>query len=248
MKDYHYEKFAEEYDIIEANDNIKKLNQVLDKILKRHGVKSILDMTCGTGEQSIYLHKKGYCVVASDKSRDMLAVAKKKYSFLSWSKGDIRNSVYGKFDAVISIYNAIAHLSKNDFEKALKNIAKNLKEGGIYIFDIFNAEFMRKKFINHEFIDQCIELKNKKFVRFNKNTFDRKRNIMHINQKTYIQEGMQNPRIFMEKWDMQIYASDELRKMLQRNNFGKISFLDICGKKFDRKKSLSLLCIAYKVQ
>ncbi len=38
------------------------------------------------------------------------------------------------------IFNAIGHLTKTDFEKALQNIRTNLKDGGVYVFDIFNLQ------------------------------------------------------------------------------------------------------------
>lgn len=131
MKQYHYGTFAKDYDIIEVNEPIQKFNKILNRILKKHHVKTVLDMTCGTGEQTIYLHKKG---------------------------------------------------------------------------------------------------------------------IMHVNQKTYIQDGLQKPKVLEEHWDMQIYTADELKKTLQRNGFEVLSFLDMNGKNLDRRKSLSLVCVARKLK
>ena len=56
--------------------------------------------------------------------------------------GDMRTLKVGKFDAVITIFNAVGHLTKAGFVKAIKNIHQNLKSGGIYIFDILNLEAM----------------------------------------------------------------------------------------------------------
>ena len=53
---------------------------------------------------------------------------------------DMRTAHKGQFDAVISIFSAIGHLTITDFEIALKNISANLKSHGLYIFDIFNLE------------------------------------------------------------------------------------------------------------
>src|SRR5690606_20096416 len=59
-------------------------------------------------------------------------------------KGDMRTTYAGEFDAVITIFNAIGHLTRHDFEKALRNIHRNLKRGGIYLFDIFNLNYLIK--------------------------------------------------------------------------------------------------------
>ncbi len=58
---------------------------------------------------------------------------------------DMRNVKAGKFDAVITIFNAIGHLTKADFETALQNIHTNLKDDGVYIFDIFNLQALTDK-------------------------------------------------------------------------------------------------------
>jgi SAM-dependent methyltransferase len=246
MKDYNYAAQAEYYDIIEGNTSVKNFNSILDKILKKNNVKSVLDMTCGTGAQAIYLNKEGYDVTASDFSKEMIAIAQKKYPKLKFNQGDVRYVKYGKFDCVISIFNAIGHLSKSDFEKAIQNIADNLKTGGIYIFDIFNLDFMKHGFIKEEFIDTLKEVDGTKFVRFNKNIFDSEKGIINMNQRIYIQKGLSKPKISKESWDMQIYSSSQLKEILERNGFEVVEFLNMDGTKFDKENSLSILTIARK--
>ncbi len=249
MKDYNYSTFAEFYDEIEIDYNkAKKLNEILDKLLKKLGKKTILDMTCGTGFQVEYLSKKGYEIIGSDLNKEMLNIAKKKCPNIKFYHGDMRNAKYGKFDAVITIFNAIGHLSKIDFEKAIRNISDNLNDNGIYIFDIFNLDFMKKNFINHEFIDTSKEVGDIKAVRFNNNKLDSKNGIMKINQKTFIQKGMNKPKIVKEKWDMKIYSSNQLKEMLEMNGFKVLEFMDINGNKLDKNKSLSILTVARKVR
>lgn len=249
MKDYDYSAQAKYYDILEGNtQDVNAFNKILDKLLKNYKVKSVLDLTCGTGAQAIYLHKNGYNVTASDFSKEMVAVAQRKYPKIKFHQADMRYAQFGKFDAVISIFNAIGHLSKSDFAKSIRNIASNLKPNGIYIFDIFNFDFMKHNFISSQFIDTCKEVEGTKYVRFNKNKFNRKKAIMTMNQKTYVQEGIDKPQIFRDSWDMQIYSSEQLKDILNRNGFEVARFLSMDGKKFDREKSLFILTIATKKQ
>jgi ubiquinone/menaquinone biosynthesis C-methylase UbiE len=246
IKEYNYSEIADIYDSLEYSQDYGEVNKILEKIFQKHKIKKVLDITCGTGAQAIHFHKKGYDVTASDFSKEMISVAKKKYPKLDFKKADMRNARLGKFDAVISIFNAIGHLSKKDFEKALRNIGENLNEKGYYLFDIFNLDFMKHGFIKNEFIDAAREIDNKKFVRFNNNKFDGKRGIMHMHQKTYIQEGLQKPKIMNESWDMQIYSSNELKDILERNGFEVLKFLNVDGSKFNKDKSLFILTIARK--
>ena len=53
----------------------------------------------------------------------------------------MRTAHIGEFDAVITIFNSIGHLTKADFEIALRNIHRNLKKDGLYIFDIANLTY-----------------------------------------------------------------------------------------------------------
>ena len=246
MKDYDYSVQAKYYEVLEENPSVEAFNKVLDKLLKKHKVKSVFDITCGTGAQAIYLDKNGYNVTASDFSKEMIAIAQKKYSKIKFRQADMRSVTFGKFDAVISIFNAIGHLSESDFQKAIQNIANNLKTGGVYIFDIFNFDFMKNNFIPYEFIDTCKEVGGTKYVRFNKNKFNKKKQLMTMHQKTYIQEGLDKPKIFKDSWDMQIYSSEQLKNILEKNGFDIVEFLSMNGKKFDKEKSLFILTIAKK--
>ena len=118
MKGYNYATLAKYYDALELGDGgSDDINKFLDNFFKKNKVKSILDITCGTGAQAIYLHKKGYKITASDFSKDMISIAQKKYKKLKFHQADMRTANLGNFDAVISIFNAIGHLSKKDFER-----------------------------------------------------------------------------------------------------------------------------------
>jgi 2-polyprenyl-3-methyl-5-hydroxy-6-metoxy-1,4-benzoquinol methylase len=81
-------------------------------------------------------------VTGSDISSGMLKIAKRKASQeklnIKFLQGDMRNIRVGKFDAAITIFNAIGHLTKAGFEKTMRNIYQNLNAGGIYVFDIIN--------------------------------------------------------------------------------------------------------------
>jgi ubiquinone/menaquinone biosynthesis C-methylase UbiE len=87
-------------------------NKLITKILKKHKTRSVLDLTCGTGSQVFWLLDHGFHVVGSDISRGMLRIAKKKAKLAKKSVkflyGDMRTHKVGQFDAIITIFNAIA--------------------------------------------------------------------------------------------------------------------------------------------
>ena len=199
---------------------------------------------------AIYLSKH-YSVVASDLSRGMIKVAKsrarKEHVKLKFHVGDMRSTNLGKFDAVITIYNSIGHLSENGFNRALKNIRSNLKNKGIYIFDILNAERMKLgKSIKHKFIDLATERKGTKIVRFYRFKMDPRRNVFKIEEEIWLQRGLEKPKVIDEKWDMKIYSLDMLKSLLNKNNFKILSVYGDWGSKFNKIKSDSIVIVAQK--
>lgn len=139
-----YQQMPEYFDAHNVSEDTKAKNAFIEKLLKEQRIKTVLDMTCGTGSQVFYLAERGYDVVGSDFSPALIEIARVKAEKLgkniTFIDGDVRELRVGKFDAVITIFNAIGHLTKEDFEKALQNIHANLKDRGMYIFDIFNLQ------------------------------------------------------------------------------------------------------------
>tara|TARA_Y100000310_G_scaffold138289_2_gene137190 strand:+ start:6977 stop:7741 length:765 start_codon:yes stop_codon:yes gene_type:complete len=252
LKQYDYETIASFYDVLELNasNNYEKINDFLDVLFKKRNVSSVLDVTCGTGAQAIGLAKRGYKVTASDLSENMLAIAKKKAVDLPipFHKEDIKTVQLGTFDAVISIFNAIAHFSKEEFEEILDNLGKNLKSGGLYVFDIFNVTFFSGGgFVEHEFIDRSIEHEGTKYVRFNKNTLDKAKGVMTVHQKSYIQKGLEKALVLKEDWDMQLYTAAELKMLLEKHGFKVLETFGGPGVAFEEEKSVSVWIVAEKV-
>ena len=244
LKQPDYSKFAEYYDAIELGGGKSSGSAIfLDKIFRKNKIKTILDMTCGTGAQSIGLSKKGYQVTASDLNKEMLYIAKKKGKYLGikFSQGDIRSSRFGEFDAVIAMFNSIGHLSRKDFEKAVRNVWDNLKTGGLFVFDIFDLDYMRNgSFIDHRFIDVSMAKEGKRFVRFNKNNLNFRTGIMRIDQETWIQKGLGKPEIWKENWDLQIYTKEQLKAILEHNGFKVVRF-------YSKQEGLFIFTVAKKV-
>lgn len=119
-KPSHYHQDAQHFDTFNE-ENSQLINREIEKIIKKYKIKSVLDLTCGTGSQVFYLVRHGHEVVGSDFNSRMLTIAKQKAKQkklnIRFLKGDMRYAAIGKFGTVITIFNAIGHLTKKDFEK-----------------------------------------------------------------------------------------------------------------------------------
>jgi ubiquinone/menaquinone biosynthesis C-methylase UbiE len=226
------------------------INHTIENILKKHKVKTILDLTCGTGSQVFWLAKRGYEVVGSDFNVNMLNIAKdkarKEKLRVKLLKGDMRTIKVGQFDAVITIFNAVGHLTNGDFEKAMRNIHDNLKDGGLYIFDIYNLSYlMEDNHITDLTIDWQKVVDTTKIRVIQYSTID-KDGILASYTIEYAQKDSDKPKVSKSRQTLQVYTAKQLKEMLQRNGFKVVGQRGIDGSTFNQRTTDRILTIAKK--
>ncbi|MBX9977737.1 MAG: class I SAM-dependent methyltransferase [Alphaproteobacteria bacterium] len=248
-----YNGASNHYDLLHEETDISKItNATIEKILKQYGVKTVLDLTCGTGSQVFYLAKMGYRVTGSDISQGMLSIAEDKarafngVAPIKLLLGDMRTIKVGTFNAAITIFNAIGHLTKAGFEKAMRNISGNLREGGLYVFDIFNLNYL----IHGDNITKL----SIEWLRSSGNT--KHRHIQHsiINDQgiltsyttNYVQEGSEKPKRYTSIGTLQCYTAIKLCEMLKRNGFEVLGQYGMDGMPFSELETERLLTVARK--
>ncbi|USO02269.1 MAG: class I SAM-dependent methyltransferase [Alphaproteobacteria bacterium] len=218
-----YHELTEYFDVHNTSSKITKMNSFIESLLKKYGVQTVLDMTCGTGSQVFFLTNLGYKVAGSDFSPKLLNIARQKAQTMDcdilFIDGDMRTLKVGEFDAVITIFNAIGHLTKSDFEVAIRNIWDNLKVGGVYVFDIFNLSAMTDEVVHnlkmdYEFTVDGIQIHHKQY-----SELDRKNGLLKSYDHYEIYETSGNVRCLDHSFTLQIYTVEELRGMLKRNGF-----------------------------
>ena len=248
-KPSHYNKEADTYDAFNEK-NSKVINQIIASYFKKYKVKSVLDLSTGTGSQAFYLSKLGYEIVGVDINSKMLVIAKNKLKKsdknIKFLKGDMRTKKVGKFDAAITIFNAIGHLTRSDFDSALKNIHANLKLGGIYVFDIFNLDYLLSdNNITQLTIDNQKEIGNKKLREIQYSTINEE-GVLASYDIYHEQEPNKPPKISKAYQTLQVYSKEQLVDMLQSNGFSILMQSDIDGSRFYKYKTERLLVVAKK--
>lgn len=246
-----YETDSQHYDTFnEDTANSRTTNSTIEKILRKHEVRTVLDLTCGTGSQVFWLTKHGYEVTGSDISPGMLGVAKSKAKKekigVRFLLGDMRSIKIGRFDAAITIFNSIGHLTKAGFEKAMRNIHRNLNDGGIYVFDIFNSDyFMDGNNITKLSIEWLRTEGNTKLREIQHSIIDRD-GVLVSYTTHYAQKGSGKLKMSNSIQTLQIYTAKELKEMLSRNGFKVLDQYGIDGAEFSEKKTERIMTIAKK--
>lgn len=252
MKQYDYNAICKYYDVFELNEEENhKRNVFLEKVFKKYKIKTIFDLTCGTGAQAIHFLKKGYDVKASDFSKGMIEEANKKLKNLGskerFLQKDMRKANFGKADAVITMYNAIGHLSKKEFEVALENFKDNLKPKGYYIFDLYNLTKMPEGLPLYKHIDNAVVKSDLFIIRYCVNKLNLSKGRIKTIHEWHIQKSYQPYKVIKNTWDLQLYTLKEMEEVLIKNGF---KVLEVYGSssftEFNDKDSDSIFLIAQK--
>lgn len=248
-KPSHYNKEAAHYDAFnEANSTV--INQCIENILKQHQVTTVLDLACGTGSQVFWLAKRGYDVVGYDLNAKMLQIAKHKAQKeklnIKFIKGDMRSTQAGQFDAVVTIFNAIGHLTRSDFEIAIQNIHKNLKARGLYVFDIFNLNYLLKDAnITKLTIDWQTKTGDTMAREIQYSTISN--DGILASYDIYHEEKEPNqPKITRAFQTLQVYSATQLKCMLEKNGFKVLYQCGINGSRFYDLQTDRIVTVAMK--
>jgi len=96
----------------------------------------LLEVACGTGNYLEFLKEK-FDVSGFDLSRGQIAAAKEKLPSTELFVADMADFDTGRqYDAVICLFSSIAYMrTKKKLEKAIANMAKHTKPGGVVIVE-----------------------------------------------------------------------------------------------------------------
>lgn len=122
-----------------------------EQLLKSHGVKSVLDVSTGSGFHAVQLKQAGFEVVATDGSGTMLDKARQnflehKLAIESHHKEwlELDPDVLGTFDAVVCLGSSLCHVFEAGARMSvLGTFRALLKPGGVLIVDQRNFRAIR---------------------------------------------------------------------------------------------------------
>jgi len=142
-----YVSLAKYYDKLTTDVPYGTFADFYEQIYKRFDLKpvTILDMACGTGTLTRILCERGYDMIASDGSPDMLMSAMEKLSdlenmplLLCQNMNEL--DLYGTVDSIICSLDGINYVEKDVLPEVLRRVMLFLEPGGIFIFDINTPE------------------------------------------------------------------------------------------------------------
>jgi SAM-dependent methyltransferase len=153
------------YDSLTAHHDYEDVARILEDLLARHGHpgRRMLDVACGTGKSFMPFVRRGYRVTACDISPEMLAQAREKANGAAeLVVADMRDlPELGSFDLATCIDEPLNYLLEpDDVARTFASLARNLRPGGLVLFDVNTLHAFRSIFAR----DECYEQEGWLFV------------------------------------------------------------------------------------
>lgn len=247
-------KYADFYDFLYKDKDYKGECDVIEEIFNKYSKKkthSILDLGCGTGNHAFILHKRGYKIVGVDRSEAMLSNANKKFARLAdkknirFEKGDIRNwKSDEKFDAVVMMFAVLGYqLTSEDVLSSLSTVKKHLKNGGLFIFDVWYGPAVLTQKPSKRI--KTVDTPNGQIIRKAFSEIDMLKHICTVHYKTSYIKGNRLSQEIIEDHQMRYFFPEELSEFLKTSGLALLklgSFPD--WKEEPTEVTWNIFCIA----
>ena len=145
--------FSEVYDKLQDAD-YNGFVEFYKKVFEKFGLnpKLVLDLACGTGSLSVLLSQRGFDVIGTDASEDMLTKAQeKKYDsapdaiFLCQKMEEL--DLFGTINAAVCTLDSINHVTdESKVKEIFRRVSLFMEDGGIFIFDV-NTPYKHKSIL-----------------------------------------------------------------------------------------------------
>ena len=158
-----YDVIASVYNKFNTETDYRKWTDYLVNCFTRYsgpaGIRSVLELGCGTGNITIELAKRGYDMTALDSSDEMLSIADHRVreeglKNILLIRSDMASfELYGTVDCIICCLDGINHLyRKDDILSCFWLVSNYLSDGGLFIFDLNTPYKFKTEYAGHDYI------------------------------------------------------------------------------------------------
>lgn len=227
-----YTYFSQYYDKLMSEDfDYEKIADYIENVFDMFDCRAdiVCELACGTGNITLPLARRGYDMIAIDRSFQMLDIARKKAAeqgadnILFLNQNMTRLDLYGSANAFICMIDGINYiLNPNSLFNMFKKIRRCFIEpDGLILFDISTEYKLKNKLGNNTFIYNGDDmfyswenryLENKKISDMYLNFFAKQKNGLY--------------RRFAERHLQRAYNKTEILEMLRKAGFEKTEVFD----------------------
>ncbi|MCB1158138.1 MAG: methyltransferase domain-containing protein [Leptospiraceae bacterium] len=216
-----YKDLAEYYYQIESpGRNFSNEVTFIQSLLDKMGIKSLLDMGCGTGEHINALQNFGFTCHGIDSSPEMIKTAQKRFPQGQFEIGDIRSFIAARqFECISCLFGTFNYLIEDkDISFALRNIWKNLGRSGLFLLEVWNAfpiqQIQRKPIttVSTSRIGETIIQRNRGFRL--KEDPNQEKILVEVNFVYNLDE-----KVIKDRHIMRVFYEEQITKLLEEHKF-----------------------------
>jgi len=223
-----FEKYAQYYDLLYQDKDYRAETDYILSLIKKYQPDTckVLEFGAGSGIHGRKLANAGFHVHGIERSQEMIGLGhssnqgKDQTASFSCTQGDCTSTILGDdFDTVISLFHVLSYQTSNEELIAmLKNAHRQLKPGGIFIFDYWYAPAVWhigptlrvKRVSNHQLA----------ITRIAEPECFRDQNIVKVNYQTFV-EQLESNRIseIKETHEMRAFETKEIKEFASESGF-----------------------------
>src|ERR1051326_759801 len=223
-------RYAELYDLFYADKAYAHETRFVDECIREFnsGARGdILELACGTGRHAIEFEKLGYNVTATDRSGDMLEIARErargKNVHLVVTDMEQLDLLKKNFDAAVCFFDSIGYLKTDEAIAAgLTRVGNHLRENALFIFEFWHAPAMLNGYsplrVRHWKSD------NSDITRTSETTLDRKNRLAEVVYTIEERQRDGSGRTFRESHVNRFFTINEMEALLSRSEFSPVRF------------------------
>jgi len=200
---------------------------LVDACFRKFGVRTILEVGCGTGRLAHLLAQRGYSVNGLDTHKQMLEIARRRTNLVEFFCGDIRDpGTRRNYQAIVCMGKTFAHFITNeDVESTLKSCNRILIPPGLLLFDSYSAQDEIRNFEIQKSMKYTATLsRTKKVTLVSESEWYLKHGLTQIWKARYIVKDGRNVRTYNDRQILRSFFRDELETFLKWHGFVVLDF------------------------
>ena len=212
-----YTRLAEYYDHLysfkDYESEVHKIRELVQQYNRSSG-NTLLDVACGTGGHIEFL-RKYFDITGVDLNKEMLQIAKKRFSDVEFVCSNITSIDLGKeFDVITCLFGSINYLlSDDELESTIHSFSKHTRPGGVVIIEpMFTKETVRPGSMGVS----CVDLPDAKLARVGTSTIEG--DIVHLNFHFLLTTGEQVEH-FVDPSPMKVLDKRSVESIMKDNGF-----------------------------
>jgi len=223
-----FEKYAQYYDLLYQDKDYRAETDYILSLIKKYQPETsqILEFGAGSGIHGRILANAGFQISGIERSQEMIDLGlsssqgKDQNTNFSCTQGDCTSTILGDdFDTVISLFHVLSYQTSNEEVLAmLKNANRQLKHGGVFIFDYWYTPAVW--YLGPTLRVKRVQNQQLAITRIAEPECFRDQNIVKVKYQTFVEDLKSNHiSEIKETHKMRAFETDEIEEFANQTGF-----------------------------